>query len=34
MRLIRTNYGKVFANPDELSAKLKSEQDLYDILKY
>ena len=34
MLLINTNYEKVYANPDELSAKFRSKPDLYEILKY
>ena len=34
MWLIKTNYEKVFANSDELPAKFRSKQDLYDMLKY
>ena len=34
MWLIKTNYGKILANPDDPSDKFRSKQDLYDKLKF
>ena len=34
MLTIKANYGKAFANPDEMSTKFRFEQNLYGILKF